>query len=156
MKDGKILQYDTPELIYTKPVSTFVGWFLGNPGMNYIKCTARPRQGRNCLDAGAFIASEKIPTAYEARVSADRKVILGIRPEHVAVSRTQTNGYIRARCLFSEPVGSRLLLNVELAPDVQINVKAPTEVKVAKGDELYVQFPEKHMILFDDKNEQAI
>ncbi len=156
MKDGRILQYDTPELIYTKPVNTFVGWFLGNPGMNYIKCVARRHEGQFCLDAGSFLASEKIPPAYKAKISAEEKVILGIRPEHIAVSRTQTNGQIPARCLFSEPVGSRLLLNIELASNVQINVKAPTEVNVAKGDQLYIHFPEEHVILFDNKTEQAI
>jgi len=156
MKDGRILQYDTPERIYTKPVSTFVGWFLGNPGMNYIKCTARPRQGRCCLDAGSFLASEKVPAAYEAKISPERKVILGIRPEHISVSRSPADGHIPARCLFSEPVGSRLLMNIELASNVQINVKAPTEVKVAKGDQLYVGFPEEHLVLFDGGTEQAI
>jgi len=156
MKDGKILQYDTPERIYTKPMNTFVGWFLGNPGMNYIKCTARQRDGRGGLDAGPFMASERVPTEYEAKISGDRQVILGIRPEHVSVSRTQANGYIPARCLFSEPVGSRLLLNLELAKNVQINVKATTDVTVSKGDSVFVQFPEKHMILFDGKTEEAI
>ena len=156
MRDGKILQYDTPEQIYTKPVSTFVGWFLGNPGMNYIKCTARSRDGRRGLDAGAFMAFDRIPADYESRISQDREIILGIRPEHVSVSRTKTNGHLPARCLFSEPVGSRLLLNVELAKNVTINVKAPTEVTVSKGDDVFVQFPEEHVILFDGKTEQAI
>jgi ABC-type sugar transport system ATPase subunit len=156
MKDGEILQYDTPERIYTKPVSTFVGWFLGNPGMNYIRCTAHSRNGKLGLDAGAFVAAQTIPDAYGTKISEERKVILGIRPEHVAVSRTQVNGHVPARCLFSEPVGSRLLLNIELAKDVLINVKASFDVNVSKGQNVYVHFPEEHVILFDDTTEQAI
>jgi len=157
MKDGKILQYDTPELIYTRPVSTFVGWFLGNPGMNYIKCTVRSRNGVLGLDAGSFVAAERIPATYQNRLPADGNVILGIRPEHISVSRTGTDGIgIPALCLFSEPVGSRLLLNIELAKNVLVNVKAPTDVNVAKGETVFVQFPEKHVILFDARTEQAI
>jgi ABC-type sugar transport system ATPase subunit len=156
MKDGKILQYDTPERIYSWPVSTFVGWFLGNPGMNYIKCTARSRNGQPVLDAGEFVAAEKIPPSYAGKVPADQPIILGIRPEHVMVSRTKTNGQIPAKCLFAEPVGSRLLLNLELAKNVTINVKAPTEVTVSKGDNVFVQFPDNHVILFDGKTEFAI
>ena len=157
MKDGKILQYDAPERIYTRPVSTFVGWFLGNPGMNFVKCTARSRNGVLGLDGGSFVAVERVPAAYQGRLPVDGDVILGIRPEHITVSRTGNGGAgIPARCLFSEPVGSRLLLNIELAKDVLVNVKAPTDVAVAKGDTVFAGFPEKHLILFDAKTEQAI
>lgn len=156
MKEGKILQYDTPENIYSNPVSTFVGWFLGNPGMNYVKCAARSKGGVTALDGGGFMATEKVAAAYQSRLPADGNVILGIRPEHISVSRTGTNGEIPARCLFSEPVGSRLLLNIELAKNVLVNVKAPTDVNVSKGDAVFVHFPEKHVILFDAKTEQAI
>ena len=156
MKDGKILQYDTPETIYTRPVSTFVGWFLGNPGMNFVKCTARSSNGVQQLDGGGFLAAEKVPAAYQGRLPADGNVILGIRPEHIAVSRTSVGGDIQAKCLFAEPVGSRLLLNIELAKNVLVNVKAPTTVNVSKGDTVFVRFPDKHVILFDAKTEMAI
>jgi multiple sugar transport system ATP-binding protein len=156
MKDGKILQYDTPETIYTRPVSTFVGWFLGNPGMNFVKCAARSSNGVQQLDGGGFLAAEKVPAAYQGRLPADGNVILGIRPEHIAVSRTSVGGDIQAKCLFAEPVGSRLLLNIELAKNVQVNVKAPTTVNVSKGDTVFVRFPDKHAILFDAKTEMAI
>jgi multiple sugar transport system ATP-binding protein len=156
MKDGKILQYDTPETIYTKPVSTFVGWFLGNPGMNYVKCTVRSSNGKLQLDGGGFLAAEAVPAAVQGRLPADGNVILGIRPEHIVVSRTSAGGDIPARCLFAEPVGSRLLLNIDLAKGVLVNVKAPTDVNVAKGDTVFVRFPEKHVIIFDGKTELAI
>ena len=156
MKDGKVLQYDTPELIYTKPVNTFVGWFLGNPGMNYLRCTARSRGGALCLEAGEFTAMDRVPERLNGRLPPDGEVVLGIRPEHVTVRRTPDQGDIRARCLFSEPVGSRLLLNIELAKGHVVNVKAPLDVGVAKGDTVFVRFPEKHVILFDAKTEQAI
>jgi hypothetical protein len=39
---------------------------------------------------------------------------------------------------------------------VTINVKAPTDVKISKGDNVFVQFPEEHVILFDGKTEFAI
>jgi len=34
MKDGKIMQYDTPENIYSNPSNVFVAQFIGDPGMN--------------------------------------------------------------------------------------------------------------------------
>jgi len=36
MQDGVITQSDSPKEIYEKPNSQFAGWFLGNPGMNFV------------------------------------------------------------------------------------------------------------------------
>ena len=34
MKDGNIVQEGTPETLYDYPNTSFVGWFIGTPGMN--------------------------------------------------------------------------------------------------------------------------
>jgi ABC-type sugar transport system ATPase subunit len=99
MRDGKILQYDTPENIYTKPKNTFVGWFLGNPGMNYLKCEVRRRNGHAELDAGGFSAAE-VPAAYLQKIKGDQTVILGRRPEHVLISKQKQEGYLAGVCHF--------------------------------------------------------
>lgn len=36
MQDGVITQCAPPAVIYTQPNSQFAGWFLGNPGMNFV------------------------------------------------------------------------------------------------------------------------
>ncbi len=156
MKDGKLLQYDSPEVIYTRPVSTFVGWFLGNPGMNFIRCTARRDNGHFALDAGAFTAAGRIPPSYEKKITGERELILGIRPEQVLISKTEKSGYIPARCHFSERIGSRLLLNVELGGNVMTNVKVPVEAGVSVGDRVFVHIPEDSLMLFDGRTEEAL
>ena len=156
MKDGHLLQFDSPEEIYSRPSSKFVGWFLGNPGMNFIKCRARRKNGRICLDGGSFIASDKLPSAYETKITQERDIVLGIRPEQVLISKTAIETYHPCHCNFAEPLGSRLLLNVELGGDVDIKVKVPTEAAISVGDRLYVHLPEKDIMLFDDKTEQAL
>jgi len=156
MKDGKLLQYDTPESIYIKPVNTFVGWFLGNPGMNFIKCKVRMKNGHYLLDAETFIALDRIPSSYQKKITGEREILLGIRPEQILISKTQQNGHIPAVCHFCEPIGSRLLLNVELGKNVMVNVKTPSENNVSGGDRIYVYFPEESIMLFDGKTEEAI
>jgi multiple sugar transport system ATP-binding protein len=37
MKDGQIVQCDVPMEIYDKPANVFVGSFIGNPPMNFIR-----------------------------------------------------------------------------------------------------------------------
>ena len=156
MKDGKVLQYGTPEDIYSRPVNTFVGWFLGNPGMNFINCLSRQKSGGLVLDAGSFIPSDKIPSVYTPKVRAEQEVILGIRPEDVSITREEKPGFIPCLCRFTEPIGSRLLLNMELGADIRINVKVPTEFRVNVGDKAYVHFPENRVMLFDRSTGQAL
>jgi multiple sugar transport system ATP-binding protein len=153
MRDGKLLQYDTPENIYTKPKDTFVGWFLGNPGMNFLKCAVKRQNGTAELDAGGFTAA-KVPAGYMQKITGE-ELILGIRPEHVLISKAKKEGYLPGVCHFSEPVGSRLLLHVELSKNATVNVKAPAEVGIKSGDKVHVIFPEERIMLFDGKTEQA-
>jgi len=39
MKDGTIAQVDSPLNLYNKPVSKFVGGFIGSPAMNFLRGT---------------------------------------------------------------------------------------------------------------------
>ncbi len=156
MKEGKVLQYGTPEEIYSQPSNTFVGWFLGNPGMNFINCTARQKASAFVLDGGSFTAYKKIPSRYTKKVSGEQAVILGIRPEDVSISREQKSDYIPCVCRFAEPIGSRILLNVELGKDARINVKVPVELKVGVGDKACVYFPEDKIMLFERKTGEAL
>ena len=155
-KNGQLLQYDAPEEIYSRPSSTFVGWFLGNPGMNFINCKAKRKNGTFCLACADFIASEVLPVSYRAKIAGEQKVILGIRPEHVLVSKTAKDNYISGHCTFLEPIGSRLLAKVELGGGVDVKVKVPAETAISVDSRLYIHFPEKNIMLFDDKTEEAL
>lgn len=156
MKEGKLLQYGSPDEIYSKPSNTFVGWFLGNPGMNFMKCSCKLKDGKLVLDAGSFVARDNIPGPYAEKISGEREVTLGIRPEDISISKEEKTGYIPCVCHFAEPVGSRLLLNVELGKETTINVKVPMTVDVAVGDRAYVHFPEEKVMLFDENTGEAL
>src|SRR4029078_11033248 len=41
MKDGEIVQIDTPVVLYDRPASVFGGSLLGSPPMNFMKATAK-------------------------------------------------------------------------------------------------------------------
>lgn len=151
MRDGKLLQYGKPDDIYSRPSNKFVGWFLGNPGMNFIECTAKPMDGRLVLSTDGFVALEKIPADYADKVTKDQPVSLGVRPENITLSLEAKEGYIPCLCRFAEPVASRLLLNVELSEENTVNVKVPMTHKIEVGDRIYLRFPEDQVMLFDNK-----
>ena len=72
MRDGRILQVDTPQRLYQEPRDLFVAGFIGSPAMNLIEAT---------VDAGIVRFGQYSVPLAPGRRPADGPVILGIRPE---------------------------------------------------------------------------
>ena len=74
MRDGRILQVDTPQLLYANPLNLFVAAFIGSPAMNLVEA--------GISDGAVEFAGFRIPLAPRNRpaVSSSR-VVVGIRPE---------------------------------------------------------------------------
>ena len=66
MNDGEVVQIGTPVELFERPEHTFVGHFIGSPGMNVLPCEVRGRQ------AHASPASA-IETANAAALSRQRQ-----------------------------------------------------------------------------------
>ena len=82
MSKGRIEQVGTPLEIYNRPVTQFVAGFFGTPTMNFLEGTVEVNgSGRRFRAAGL---EQPLPDAVPAAV-AGRKVVLGVRAEHVLV-----------------------------------------------------------------------
>ena len=79
MNDGRAVQIGTPEELFERPEHTFVGYFIGSPGMNLLP--ARVFGNR------AFVGNNEITlgSAYPSLGEAENLQI-GIRPDFVALS----------------------------------------------------------------------
>ncbi|MBC8129385.1 MAG: ABC transporter ATP-binding protein [Rhizobiaceae bacterium] len=78
MYDGEVVQIGTPEELFERPKHTFVGYFIGSPGMNVLSCEV---DGTDALVSGVRIA---LPGGARPMGSA-KKTELGIRPEFVQI-----------------------------------------------------------------------
>ena len=76
MQDGMVVQIGSPVELFERPAHTFVGHFIGSPGMNVIPCDIR--------DGAAFVQGQKIMNA--SGVTGGRTEI-GVRPEFVSFGR---------------------------------------------------------------------
>jgi len=80
MYEGEIVQIGTPDELFERPKHTFVGYFIGSPGMNVVPVEIH---GQKARFGGQII---ELPGALEA--SADKgRMELGIRPEYVRLGR---------------------------------------------------------------------
>src|SRR3989442_1036795 len=78
LSEGRVVQIGSPTDLFERPAHTFVGHFIGSPGMNLLPCE---------LDGdGVRIDGFSIPVAparLERARRASGELILGIRPEFV-------------------------------------------------------------------------
>ncbi len=85
MKDGKILQVGTPLDLYAKPGSKFVAGFIGSPAMNFFPSVLETKGDQVLIKSEGFAvrATAEQAAAIRAKNLAGRKVLFGIRPEHI-------------------------------------------------------------------------
>jgi glycerol transport system ATP-binding protein len=76
MHEGTVVQVGTPVELFERPRHTFVGHFIGSPGMNILPCE---------VDNGvARFAGLAVPTANAAKGAAGgKRAEIGVRPEFV-------------------------------------------------------------------------
>ncbi len=78
MYDGAVVQVGTPVELFNRPNHTFVGYFIGSPGMNVLPVK---------LDGGQPVFhNHLLSTTYPAGADLDGKLEVGVRPEFVRFS----------------------------------------------------------------------
>ena|SRR6516165_10424333 len=86
MNRGRIEQIGTPNELYHNPATRFVAGFIGSPAMNFVPCRLEEAAGKLNLRLTDRLAFP-VPAARAARyqnVPRNEKLLLGIRPEHLA------------------------------------------------------------------------
>lgn len=90
MNDGVVQQNDAPLKLYREPVNLFVAGFLGSPPMNFITGTLKAEGERlrfSELEGGTIDLMFAAADRPAARDYVGKQVILGIRPEDLAVAK---------------------------------------------------------------------
>ncbi|MGX1018034.1 multiple sugar transport system ATP-binding protein [Pseudomonas sp. Y3 TE3536] len=150
MKDGIIQQFGTPQQIYNDPANQFVASFIGSPPMNFIPARLARQEGRllALLDSGQ--ARCELPLGLASDELDGREIILGIRPEQIALGAGEGNGLpgIRAEVQVTEPTGPDLLVFVTLN-QTKVCCRLAPDVACRVGDSLNLQFDPARVLLFD-------
>ncbi|MGQ7248955.1 ABC transporter ATP-binding protein [Halomonas sp. V046] len=147
MYDGQIVQFGTPRELFERPNHTFVGYFIGSPGMNFIEVHARDGE----VVSGAFPLVLDAATARRvAQVCRDSSnVKLGIRPEFVEVCTEAGADTMTARVLQVQDLGTYAIVHLGLG---EISLKARIdEGQPMPGHEAHVHFPAQHLGLYVDE-----
>jgi glycerol transport system ATP-binding protein len=137
MYDGRVVQIGTPEELFDRPEHTFVGYFIGSPGMNLLPATVAGSQAQVPGGTTALAGS------YGALSG---KVQLGIRPEHVRLSADQGLPVTIRRI---EDVGRHRIIRADLMGH-DLNIIAPEDQAIGADMTRAVFDPGRVNIYADD------
>ena len=113
MYEGEIVQIGTPQDLVENPEHTFVGYFIGSPGMNFMQCTLNGNVAQ--VDGAGIILDQK--TADLGHKS-QGKLELGIRPMHVELSSEQVKNSLPAKIKSVEDLGSYKIVTLNFADKI--------------------------------------
>ncbi|QRM57118.1 sn-glycerol-3-phosphate ABC transporter ATP-binding protein UgpC [Sinorhizobium sp. BG8] len=151
LKGGDIEQVGTPDEVYNRPQSVFVGGFVGSPAMNFAK--AKVEAGCLVFADGNKLSMSAVRAGSETRLEG-RDVIVGIRPEHFGAVADQAAA-LSARVQVVEPLGSDTLVHFSVGGDV-LTARMPPETRPEPGAEVRFGVDPTKIHLFDPASERVI
>ena len=143
MRDGRIEQCAPQPELYDQPNSEFGGWFLGNPGMNFM--TVRP--------VGAGFVVDGVPFALAAPQTGLDDLRFGIRPEYIHIDSNRLPDSVPARVLRrAVAIGGQHLLTLDVGGSrIKAKVSSaagPSRTAPEVGANVFIVCPIEHAILF--------
>jgi glycerol transport system ATP-binding protein len=135
MQDGEIVQIGTPVELFERPAHTFVGHFIGSPGMNVIPAQVQ--------DGGAFFQGHNV--ALEGTITGQGgETQIGIRPEFVQIGGAGLPATVRK----VSDIGRHSVVETMVG---DISVKAVTEGDApVKGESVHLHFQQNQTRLYRD------
>jgi multiple sugar transport system ATP-binding protein len=156
MNGGLLQQYDTPAQVFANPVNLFVASFIGSPAMSLIPLEATTADGRTILNSAegwALTLSDR--NARKVQNATSRKVVLGARHSTIRLHKSQIDASVPAKVYTVEPTGDVTFVQVFLSGAI-VNISLPPTVDVESDEQVWLEFDQKRMHLFDGETELAL
>lgn len=141
MKDGLLQQLAPPDVIYKKPATIFVADFVGTPKMNLLPAAVRSRDGERLLDLGTF-------TLPCIQAAIPGRVVVGVRPESVALSLEPRPGAVEFQVYSVLPAGSELIVNARRG-EVAVTVRETRPLALEMDCPVWLEFSPATFNLYD-------
>ncbi|MNF82200.1 Trehalose import ATP-binding protein SugC [compost metagenome] len=144
MYGGQIVQFGTPRELFERPSHTFVGYFIGSPGMNLIEVT--PRAGGVGFGGTDLALSEDLQRRIGETEWKTLKV--GIRPEFIHVWDEPYEEALRATVVHVEDLGTYKIMTLNL-DGVPLKVRLAEDKPVPQGV-ASISFPAQWLMVYAD------
>ena len=145
MYEGQVVQFGTPRELFETPNHTFVGYFIGSPGMNFFEVTT---QGDAVMSGDVTLTvSDSVRAAIGKARS--HNVKLGIRPEFVEVHDKPVVGGMEVVVDHAQDLGTYSILYLMLG-DMPLKARIEEDQVTPKG-KAWLRFPDERLGLYVDE-----
>ena len=147
MYDGAVVQAGTPQALFEEPEHTFVGYFIGSPGMNLLPCTP--------LSGAVQIGPHQLPVEPHLleRARGQGELTLGIRPEFLRCGNAPEpepgHGALPATIQRVDDLGNYKIVTAQLGEHT-LRAKLPEDAQIVPGGG-WLEFPPGHTKLYADQ-----
>ncbi len=146
MTRGRAVQVGSADALFERPAHTFVGHFIGSPGMNFLPVQS---QGRMLSLGGHSLGLNEA-----AHVLPEGELKLGIRPEYLAVCAAHTPGAVPAVLERAQDIGTYWMLTARVGPH-EVKVRIAPDADVPRtGATVWLRVLSEHSCFY--KNEELI
>jgi glycerol transport system ATP-binding protein len=149
MTRGRAVQIGTASDLFERPRHTFVGYFIGSPGMNFLPARANA--------SGVDVAGQRV-MAVSAALAGSDPFTLGVRPEYVTLAEPGAPGALPAIVLQAQDIGTYWLVTARVgsgANETQIRARlSPTQSIPKARDTVWLNIVGPHTCFY--RNEELI
>jgi len=145
MTRGKAVQLGSADALFERPAHSFVGHFIGSPGMNFLPAQHTAGVLTVLSQAVALPATLRLPTGA---------LQLGIRPEYLSVSTAQAEGCLLAQVRQVQDIGTYQLLTCEVGGHKVKARLSPETMAPAIGSNVHLRVIDKHTCFY--QNEELV
>jgi glycerol transport system ATP-binding protein len=127
MTNGRVVQKGDPEALFLSPDHSFVGYFIGSPGMNLCAIALDPE--------GVTIGTQRLQVDAGTLAmlrNADGPLTLGIRPEFVRLASEREPGAVQAQLVRSQNLGNYQLVTADCDGHV-VKAKTDSQLQLTPG-----------------------
>ena len=140
MHDGRVVQSGTPAELFDKPEHTFVGYFIGSPGMNIVPAKVSGHEA--CID-GHVIGLHR----NYGVLPAGANIEIGVRPEFVYIA-APASGLLSATVERIDDLGRVRFARVRVG-DAKFAARVPSGFSVPDND-VGLVFDPAHVHVYAD------
>ena len=127
MTRGRAVQIGSASELFERPQHTFVGHFIGSPGMN-------------------FLPASLLPGAPAAATT------LGVRPEYVTLAAPQAQGAVPATVTQAQDIGTYWLVTAKVAGEAVVRARLSPEQAIPKpGENVWLAIVGAHTCYYKDE-----
>jgi len=168
MRKGRLQQVAPPHALYTSPANIFVAGFIGSPAMNILRATLEEEGGERFLRLDGQrlpLTGAVIQRHHGLAGHTGRELLVGIRPEDLALTDSAGPGALTLTLHTAESLGHETLVHLDgevetLAPEAPEPAKAtgaqprmiavlPGHHPISRGEILHLRPDPGRLHLFD-------